>query len=112
MAPPTHALLLALQSTEAPPEGPDWKVLLIGTIVIFYLVAFLPERKARKKKQALLDSVKKNDRVLLTNGFFATVAALGETEVTVKFDDGQTRAKVLRSAIQTVLDKDGGDAAD
>jgi preprotein translocase subunit YajC len=81
-------------------------VIMAGTLAIFWFVAIMPERKARKKKQAMIEALQKNDRVLTTSGMFATVAALGETDVVLKFDDGPTRVKVLRSAISSVLDKD------
>ncbi|MFT7465543.1 MAG: hypothetical protein ACI9EF_003912, partial [Pseudohongiellaceae bacterium] len=38
-------------------------------------------------------------------------AALGEQDITIKFDDGPTRVRILRSSISVVLDKDG-EAAD
>lgn len=106
-----HAALvapfLALQDgAGAPPAGPNMFVILAGTLAIFWFVAILPERKARKKKQAMLEAIQKNDRVLTTAGFFATVAALGEKDLTLKFDDGNTRVKVLRSSIASVLDRD------
>ena len=100
--------LLLLQD-EAPPEQPNMLFMLAVVGIIFFFVAILPERKARKKKQAMLDSMKKNDRVLLSPGLYATIAAVGEQDVTVKFEDGQTRVKVLKSAIASVLDKNGDD---
>lgn len=108
----TFAPFLALlpEGEGATPAGPNMFVILAGTLVIFYLVAFLPERKARKKKEAMLGAVKKNDRVLTTSGMFATVAALGEQDLTIKFDDGNTRVRILRSSISAVLDKDGEEA--
>lgn len=108
LAPPLNPSLLVLLAD--PAEGPDFFVILAGTLLIFYLVAFLPERKARKKKEEMLEAVKKNDRVLTTSGMYATVAALGEQDVTIKFDDGNTRVRILRSAISTVLDKDAEEA--
>jgi preprotein translocase subunit YajC len=110
-APMTSPLFLAQSDPGAAGDGgPNMFVILAGTLLIFYLVAYLPERKARKKKEEMLDAVKKNDRVLTTSGMFATVAALGEQDITIKFDDGNTRVRILRSSISTVLDKDGEDA--
>ncbi|MFT7464505.1 MAG: preprotein translocase subunit YajC [Pseudohongiellaceae bacterium] len=109
----TAASLLAQVSggDSAPAEAPNMLIIVGATLVIFYLVAFLPERKARKKKEAMLEAVKKNDRVLTSSGMYATVAALGEQDITIKFDDGPTRVRILRSSISVVLDKDG-EAAD
>jgi preprotein translocase subunit YajC len=101
---PASALVLLLE--EGAPAGPNMFVIMAGTLAIFWFVAIMPERKARKKKQAMIEALQKNDRVLTSAGMFATVAALGETDVVLKFDDGPTRVKVLRSAIASVLDKD------
>ena len=81
-------------------------ILLGGVLLIMWLVVFLPERKARKKKEAMIAAIKKNDRVLLTSGMYATVAAINESDLTVRFDDGQTRVRVLRSAIGQVITPD------
>lgn len=88
------------------PAQPNWMFLLLGVVAIFVLVAVLPERKERKRREAMLGAVKKNDRIVLHSGFLVTVAAVNETDVTVRFDDGGTRAKVLKSAIANVLEKD------
>lgn len=83
--------------------GPNLLVMLLVLLAIFWFIAIWPERKARKKKQAMLAALRKNDKVLLTSGIYATVAAVNEDELTVRFDDSSTRARVLRSAIAQVL---------
>jgi preprotein translocase subunit YajC len=97
--------LLLLQDEQS--GKPDLFLLIAVFVAIFWFVAILPERKQRKKKAAMMDSMKKNDRVLLSSGMYATIAAIGEQDLTVKFDDGPTRVKILKSAISSVLDKDG-----
>jgi len=104
-----QSLCLALAEGDETSAGPNMFVIMAGILAIFWFVAILPERKAKKKKEAMIDALKKNDRVLTSGGMFATVAALGESDVVLKFDDGPTRVKVLRSAISSVLDK--GDEA-
>ena len=98
-------LLLAQDNGAAPASGGgiDMFVLLLVPLAIFWFVAIWPERKAKKKKEALLAAIKKNDRVLLNGGLYATIAAVTEKDLTVRFDDGPTRVRILRSAIATVL---------
>jgi preprotein translocase subunit YajC len=100
-------MLLPLLQDSAPSAGPSPFFLLGGVLLIMWLVVFLPERKARKKKEAMLAAIKKNDKVLLSSGMYATVAAVSEGELTVRFDDGTTRVKVLRSAIGAVIQPEG-----
>ena len=99
--------LLLVQDEEA--AKPDMFFMIAVILAIFWFVAILPERKQRKKKAAMMDAMKKNDRVLLNSGMYATIAAIGEQDLTVKFDDGPTRVRVLKSSIASVLDKDGDD---
>lgn len=75
-------------------------------LLIFWLVMFRPERKERKRKAEMLDNLKKNDRVLTSGGLYASVAAVHEQEVVLKFDDGATRVRALKSAIASVLTDD------
>jgi len=87
-------------------QGPDMFVLLLGVLAIFVFVVILPERKNRKKREALLEAIKKNDKVLTNAGFYATVAAVHENELVVKFDDGPTRVRMLKSAVANVITRD------
>ena len=110
------ALPLALQDAlppggSAPPASSSMWPLLIGMLLIMYFIVIRPERKERKRKEALIGALKKNDRVITTGGMYASVAAVNENDLTLKFDDGPTRVRVLKSAIGTVLkdeDKDAG----
>ncbi len=100
--PLTSLALQAGGSTSESPFSPF--VLLGGMALIFYFIAIRPERKERARKQAMIEAVRKNDRVVTTGGMYATIAAVNENEVTVKFDDGPTRVKMLKSAIAQVID--------
>jgi len=103
-------LPLLLEDTPAAGGGPNMLIMLLVPLAIFWFVAIWPERKARKKKEAMLSALRKNDKVLLTSGIYATVAAVNEDELTVRFDDSSTRARVLRSAIAQVLTPTGEEA--
>ena len=108
--------MLLLQDAPAAPAAPsgpagnmDFMIIMLGMLAIFWFVAIWPERKAKKKKQAMLSALKKNDKILLTSGMYATVAAINDNELTVRFDDSNTRVRVLRSAIaQVVNPEDAG----
>ena len=75
--------------------------------VIMYVIVIRPERKQRKVRDEMIAAIKKNDRVITTGGMYATVAAVSEGDLTLKFDEGPTRVRVLRSAVASVVDKDG-----
>src|SRR5688572_30608009 len=61
---------------QTPPAG-SWigsMIPFLLIIAVFYFVMIGPERKQRKKREAMLAAVKKGDKVLTTGGMFATVA--------------------------------------
>jgi len=82
---------------------------MILIVAVFYFVMIGPERKARKKREAMLSAVKKGDKVLTTGGMFASVAAVNEDSITLLAAD-DVRLKFSRSAIAQVLDTEGGDS--
>jgi len=98
------------KSTPSPFGGP-FMVPMLAIFAIFYFVMIAPERKARKKREAMLQELKKGDRVVTTGGMYAIVAAVAEDAVTLQIDDG-VRARFNRAAIQSVLDNDAPAAKD
>ncbi len=74
--------------------------------VMFYFLLIRPERKKRKELTDLLDSLKKNDRVVTIGGIHGVVVNVaGESdEVTIRVDEGtNTKLRVSRSAISRVI---------
>lgn len=95
-------------------EGGGWIlwVPLIAMIPIWYLLLIRPQQQERAKRHELLNSLKKNDRVVTNSGMIGTVANISQDgkEITLKFGD-TTRIPFLRSAIETVL-RDTPEAAE
>jgi len=83
--------------------GMVWPMLII--FAIFYVVMIGPERKARKKREAMLGELKKGDHVVTSSGLHGTVAILAEDVITLQVDEG-VRLRFSRAAIQTVVPKD------
>lgn len=97
-------------TSPAPSAGPNMFVLLGGVLLIFYFLAWRPQAKERKKREGMLASMKKGDRVMTSSGIHGTVAALSEKDVTIKVDEKTgTRIRFARSAVQNIL---GGDEAE
>ena len=109
--PPAALAAIRTLLQAAPPVGdtgggPNMWIILLVPLAIFWFVAIWPERKERKRKAQMLADLKKNARVLTTGGMYATVAAVSDVDLTLKFDEGPTRVRVLKSAIATVVDAD------
>lgn len=103
--------LLAQAAGEAAAKGDSGATMrMIGMIaviaVIWILLMWLPQRKEQQRSKAMLDGLKKNDRVLLTSGIVGVVmTAQPEDKVIVVRIDETSGAKirVLRSAVMRVL---------
>ena len=75
--------------------------LLIG---VFLFILMGGNRREKKKRQAILESLKKGDKVLTIGGEFGTVVEVRDTDVVLKVDENSnTRIRYSRSAIQSVL---------
>lgn len=92
----------------APPSGGDaggslmTTVIMFGLIfVIFYFMIIRPQQKRAKERQALLDSVKKGDKIITSGGMHGKVINIDETTILVEVADN-VKIKVERSAVTGV----------
>lgn len=102
-------LVLAAEPAPAPP-GPESGFAALAIpgmmlLILWYFVLIRPQSRERKKREDLLGSIKKDDKVITIGGIIATVANVGDEDVTLKVDDG-TRIKFRRSSIQEVVRKE------
>lgn len=83
-------------------------MLAIG--VLWYFLLIHPQRREQAQRNQKLKALKKNDRVVTIGGIIGTIANVEPdgTEITIKVDDN-TRLRMLRTSIQTVLTDDKKD---
>src|SRR6202008_2804944 len=78
---------------------------LILIFVVFYFLLIRPQQRKAKDQKAMLDALRRGDRVVTGGGIIGTVARADNTEeVSVDIADG-VRVRVVRSTITTVLAK-------
>lgn len=75
--------------------------MLVAFMVMFYLIILRPQQKETQRRADLLNTLKKNDKVLTAGGIIGTIVEFSSdgNRVTLKVDDG-TRIKFTRSSIQ------------
>ena len=101
-------LLLADETaTTSEPTSPFSSITLplMLTMVAFYFLFMLPDRKKQKELDKLLSSLKKNDPVTTVGGIcgFVVNVVPGSKYVTIRIDESNnTRIKVLRTHISQV----------
>jgi len=76
--------------------------------VLFYVLMILPQQRQRKKHQAMLNALKKGDRVVTSSGLIGSVTNIHDDVVTLQIADN-VKVKLLRSAVASLRsDNEGG----
>jgi preprotein translocase subunit YajC len=83
-------------------------VMQIGMIVaifaVFYFLLIRPQRKKQKEMKAMLEALKKGDRVQTIGGIRGDIVNVKEKTVVIKVDDN-TKMEFSRDAVQSILKK-------
>jgi preprotein translocase subunit YajC len=69
--------------------------------VIFYFLLILPQQKRQKKQKAMLEALKKGDKVVTSSGIWGTITNLGKQTVTLQISD-TTKIRIQRDHVATV----------
>lgn len=70
----------------------------IFLIAIMYFVIIRPQQKEAKAKQAMIESLKKGDKVVTNGGFIVVVNKVEEKFLSVKMND-DVIVKIMKDAI-------------
>ncbi len=73
--------------------------------VVFYMFLIRPQQKKAKETRAMLDAIKRGDRVVTGGGIIGTVAKIANNDEVLIDIAENTRVRVLRSTITSVLAK-------
>jgi preprotein translocase subunit YajC len=86
---------------------------LLVVVALFYFLMIRPERRKQATHRALLEGLKKNDRIVTIGGIYGVVLNVQREsdEVTIKVDEStNAKLRVSFSAISRVLaDQPAGD---
>lgn len=69
--------------------------------VLFYFLLILPQQKRQKQQKAMLEALKKGDKVVTSSGIWGTVTNLGKETVTLQIADN-AKIKIQRESIARV----------
>ena len=84
---------------------------LILIFFIFYLLVFRPQQKRQKQHRAMLEALKKGDRVVTSGGLYGTVIGVKSNVAVLKIAEN-VKAEFQRSAITAVVAAGEGSDAD
>jgi preprotein translocase subunit YajC len=71
-------------------------IVLMG--LIFYFLLYRPQKKEQKKRNDMLNSLKKGDRIVTIGGVHGTITALTDKIVTLKVTE-RVEVEISRSAV-------------
>lgn len=74
-------------------------------ILIFYFLIIRPQKKRDREAKAMIDAMKKGDKVVTIGGIHGTVVTVKDATVIIKVDDA-ARLEFSKSAISTVTSRD------
>jgi preprotein translocase subunit YajC len=97
-----------LFAQEAGNTGAFSSLLLILPIpFLFYFLIWQPQQKQEKKRRALIDSLKKNEKIITAGGIYGTVVSVdpaGDKLVLRIDDDKGVKMTISRSSVMKVLE--------
>lgn len=70
---------------------------------IFYFMLWKPQKKEQQKRQDLLNSLKKGDKIITIGGIYGTITDLSERTVKVEVAEG-VEMTMVRSAVSNFQD--------
>lgn len=79
----------------------------ILVLVILWFLLIRPQQKRQKERNAMLQSLKKGDKVITIGGLHGTITDLTEERVTLKVSDN-TRLVFERTAVNAVINQEDG----
>jgi preprotein translocase subunit YajC len=73
--------------------------------VVFYMFLIRPQQKKAKETRAMIEAIKRGDRVVTGGGIIGTVAKIANNDEVLVDIAENTRVRVLRATITSVLAK-------
>ena len=73
-------------------------------VLVMYFLMIRPERKRRKKEKAMLDALKRGDRICTIGGIYGTIMDIKDDTITLAVGRDNMSMVVTRWAIRSVED--------
>ncbi len=84
---------------------------MILIFVIMYFLIFRPQAKRQKQQQAMIESLKKGDKVVTAGGIYGTIMGVQEKEQAFILEiDNNVKVKIARASIARKIGKEDGGA--
>ena len=105
-----HSAMLWLAQTQGAGSLITSLLPLVLIFGIFWFLVIRPMRQQQKRRQQIVDNLKRGDKVVTNGGLYGEVAALEGAVVHLKVSDN-TKIKVARSAIAGLQGESEGESS-
>lgn len=78
-----------------------WPFVLMGGI--FYFMLWRPQKQEQKKRQDLLDNLKKGDKVVTIGGIYGTISQISEKRISLEVAEN-VHIEIARNAVSGYQD--------
>jgi preprotein translocase subunit YajC len=91
-------------------SGGSWSTLLLfyaPIVILAYFLLFWPHQQQEKKRRAMIDALKKNDKIITTGGIYGTVVSVDpkQDKVMVRVDDEKgVKLALSRASVGRVIE--------
>jgi preprotein translocase subunit YajC len=82
-------------------------LMLLPIPFLFYFMIWLPQQQQEKKRRAMIEALKKNDKIVTSGGVYGTVISVDPTQekVVLRIDDDKgVKMTLTRSSVARVLE--------
>jgi len=109
------AILAQASQQTAPAQSRPWFVdflsnplmLMVLVLVVLWIFMLRGKRNEERKRQGMINALKRGDRVQTIGGILGTVVEARDNEVLVKVDESSnTKIRFARSAIHRVVEEE------
>lgn len=100
--------ILLLAPQEAAPEGGSLLFTFLPLIlifVVFYFFIIRPQRKREQQRKAMIEAVRKGDKIVTAGGIHGTVTQVDDASVLAQVDSN-TKLRIDKNAIASVPGKE------
>jgi len=94
----------------SPFGGSQFLFIMLAMLGLMVFMSFWTNRKEKKRREELMNSMKKGDRVQTLGGMIGTVQEVFDNEVVLRLEEG--RVRVSRASVQTVIKPSDSRASD
>jgi len=94
-------LAAAAQQTATQGGGLQFLISMALVFVVFWVLMVMPQRKQQKQRQAMLNNLKKGDKVVTIGGIHGEIVELDDEDIKLRVAD-KTEIKFTRNAVARV----------